>query len=233
MKKVLFALLGAAVLTGTASAQTTIFEDDFESYVDTSAFDGSAEWTAGTTTISTAEALSGTQSLEDSGATAAVGGHAAVATGDVSSTNPLVVSFALFDDGVASPQRKGLSYGGYDGTPFGPTGLENFVALGIYTTTSGTNYSHRVVFGGGGWLEGSVARSAGWREMVVTFDGTNVTFDVDSVEAGTDTYTEPVNGYDAYRLGSFVGAADAQIYYDDFSVVLGTGSADVQNWHLY
>lgn len=233
MKKVLFALLGAGVLTGAASAQTTIFEDDFESYADTSAFDTSAEWTAGTTTISTAEALSGTQSLEDSGGTAATGGHAAVATGDVSSTNPLVVSFALFDDAVANPQRKGLSYGGYDGGAFGSGGLENFVALGVYTSTSATNYCHRVVFGGSGWLEGSVARSAGWREMVVTFDGTNVTFDVDSVEAGTDTYNAPPSGYNSYRLGSFVGAADGQLYYDDFSVVSGSGSADVQNWNLY
>lgn len=221
------------------SAQTVIFEDDFESYSNNADVLATAEWAAfnGNAALSSAESNSGDNSIFSPAATSGslVGGHTPVPGGDVDDDTPLIVTFYYFDadETAGGPLRTGLSYGHWSGGTWGAGAFDNFFAIGVHSPDSTTAYGGRVVNGGSGWSVLTVDREDGWREMQIVIRETEVDFYVDGTLGATDDY-DPVAEWNSMRLGLFAGADNTvDVYFDDFSVVLGAPATNVDQWHLH
>lgn len=249
MRKALLVLAGAALLTwvGTASA-TVVFQDNFDSYANTAAFQ--AAWpgdtyvanTNGGLVISTAQAHSGTQSVNQTNeGTGRKSSHAITPTTPTDST-PLEWSFWFYDATGTGNLRQYCTLQDY-----APASAQ-LLAIGTYN--SGSNfvthaaatvsqlnsyYSARLAFGTGapGWFllngTGAPTRSIGWHEMKVVLKDTAVDFQIDGVSAiqglsgavGTFTATFAVASglsWDHVTVGSGLSSANGGAFYDDVKI---------------
>ncbi len=231
------------VLTSTVAtvfAQTTIFSDNFDSYVDQAAFN--AVWNVGLSgggaTLSTDQAFSPSQSILQPGiATAYSSGHDITPVSG-SDAQPLVWSFQFYDSTQAANLRQFASI--RDATP----ALAQLVAIGAYndsTTTKdpytglsvtaadlNTYYACRVAFAPGpNWFilngPGTPTRSTGWHELSAVFKDTTVEFFVDGVNALsglTISYASAVGAltFDRVNVGSGLSSANGAGYYDNVKV---------------
>lgn len=215
---------------------TTIFSEDFEAYstkTDMLKTNGGKWDTSAFGTISTTKAHGGTKSLysiyTDTGSATA---SWQTSRGGLQATDdaPITVTYWLYDSNAPSGSgRRGLSLGSYTGGTWGNGTYNNFVCLGLYNPTNSGRYNHRVVFGGTGWVAGTIARTVGWHELKMVLKSSTMEVYVDGVANYTTPQTfskppdnlKPDNGWNCLRLNNYAAAADpsgANFYFDDINV---------------
>jgi hypothetical protein len=232
-------LLGSVVV---ASAQTTIFSDNFDGYADQAAFN--AVWNVGLVggggILSTEQAFSPSQSIKAPGiATAYQSGHDITPVWGLNG-QPLVFSFRFYDATQANNLRQFATI--RDTTP----ALAQLVAIGAYNDTTltknrytglsvtaadlNTYYAARVPFAPGpNWFilngPGAPTRSTGWHELKAVFYDTTVDFFVDGVNSLsglTTSYASAAGAitFDRVTVGSGLSSANGEAYYDNVQVAL-------------
>jgi len=235
MKKILV-LLPVLLLAVSAQAQTVRFTEDFESYLDTAemvALNPLWDTCGPAISISTAQAHGGVQSLLVPNTRDLATAHWTPVTASVA--NPVVVSWSMYDtmDHGTYARNGGLSVGGYADGVWGTGALQNYVYVGPYHANGYATHNYRSVYGCG-WQSGTVARTVGWHEIVMTLDGTEMTGTVDATEttvAGSKLATEPASGWSCFRAGSPATDSWQTAYYDDITVKGDTLAVD--EWTLY
>jgi hypothetical protein len=230
-----FAGLAVALVlfaVGANAELTTIFEDDFESYVDNA--DLGSEYDENTLGIGLHvgpdEFTLGSQSIGQATDDTTIDRLFIEPAWNLDAQDTIHVSFSLYDGGGDSA---GLSFG---------RGAYGFVSLGAYTVESATFYAVRIMDGGPGWVVLEDApRSEGWQDFkwVMSADlDYNTTVEV--FHNGTSVYTSPsfelaVAAQGAYgnwvRFSPFLNTAGSVFYYDNFLVQ--TGTSNVEDWDMY
>lgn len=203
MKRFLIAALAAALMPCMASA-AVIFEDDFESYADTTAMQ--AVW--GAAGLGTLDAAAGNpgQSMAHPG-----GADNIVSIAEIQATpaDPIIFSADIYDDGTSANKRLTAALRGIP--------LANLLEMGMYNNPN--HYAARASLPGPGWVAfpnilddlgdpiAPATAVVGWHRFQVVLDGTNATFTLDLGSTGIINSTlvaaAPfhVDGVDEIRLG--------------------------------
>lgn len=240
MKKLFVALSLTALVSFTASAQTTIFSDNFDGYADQAALN--AAWNVGLSgggaTLTNEQAFSLSLSLRQ-GTVAQASGHDITPVWGTDA-QPLVWSFQFYDSTQAGNLRQYATI--RDNSP----ALAQLVAFGAYNDTTltqnrylgasvsaadlNTYYAVRVAFAPGpNWFilngPGAPTRTTGWHELKAVFTDTKVEFFVDGVNglSGLDTFYAASAGaisFDRVTVGSGLSSANGVAFYDDVLVQL-------------
>lgn len=231
MRLIKAAVLTVAFMAWTASmatAQTIVFQDNFDSYASNAAL--TAAYDANTLNPGlydgpTTEPIRGVKSVADHHNTANVLNNHFPAVNTKNDT--LWVTYWFYDPAGSGPGatgsaslngRAGLSLGAYAGGVWGSGALENYVFIGAYHGTSTSHYATRVVSGGTAWAATTAPRSVGWQKFTMELRNGKINFYHNDVLVGTSPYTEPASGWNCFRLGSPAGATYLNAHYDDIEV---------------
>lgn len=241
MRSTLSAVAAGLVVAGAsvASAQTIIFEDDFDSYTTTAEM--GAVWTLGDGTLDTSLGNPGnslfhpgTSPSFNAGNTNTVSFTAASPT----ATDALIYQADIFDDGTSNNERISAGLRAAAG--------ENVLEMGHYNQILNAHYAYRTaIFAGGetaaeAWLafenivddDGNAISNApieGWHRYTATITPTTVTFELDlnsdgfvNASAVIDATTTAA-GFDIIRLGgpSNLSSAGGGANFDNVSLTLG------------
>lgn len=237
--KAIASLLTASVvfLASSASAQT-VFQDNFDSYLDQAAFN--AAWgvglAGGGAILSNEQAFSPSQSIKQD-VTGKASGHDITPVSG-SDAQPLEWSFKFYDSTQDANLRQFATI--RDNAP----SLAQLVAIGAYNDTTSTKnlftgasvttadlntyYACRVAFAPGpNWFilntEGVPTRTTGWHELKAVFGDVTVDFYVDGLLGMADVPYAATAGtftFDRVTVGSGLSSANGVGYYDDVTVAI-------------
>ncbi len=212
MKALLSALLLAPLAAATSHAAMTVISEDFEGYTDTA--DLGTAWSLGDGTLDTTNGNPG-QSLAHPGTGGSFSGantnsmsFAAIVP---TSSQPIVFSASIFDDGSSANKRVSAGMRAAAGA--------NIIEMGMYNSPS--HYAYRTVLfesGDATWVAfsnlvddaGMAIGNApinGWHTYTATITGTDITFTLDLNSDGNINATSVANvvptaaGFDIVRLG--------------------------------
>lgn len=182
MKTTIFGIGCAAAMAMATTVQgAVVFEDDFESYVDTAAM--GAVWTLSDATLDAALGNPG-QSMFHPGTSASYSGGntntVSVAGLTPTVANPVIYTADIYDDGTSANKR--ISAG------LRAAAAANLFEMGM--NNAGSHYAVRAVLPGPSWVgfTGMVddlgdpisnAPVVGWHTFQVVLDGVNATFTLD------------------------------------------------------
>lgn len=264
MRKVFCITAAAAALAfgaATASAQTVLFEENFDDVADIDALLDKPGWlsSAAPVEISTEQARSGNQSLKHTAATtgnviADLGGGY-VPQDEFVGDGPLLASIWQYIVDPSVNIDSSLVLAAWEDNTWGGGALENFLVIGMYSfspSAGAQEYVSRVVFGGQaqgapdqGWVLWEDAPRIGeeWVHLAIWANETVVYFYVNGEMIGMDTHNNNPDAptddaaYCSIRIGAAAGAPMvSDVYYDDLQVVLGASAPEpvaVPEWHLY
>lgn len=222
-KRVLVVALALVFSLGLSSISqaTTIFSDDFESYVDTAAMQ--AVWgAAGAGSLDPNFGNPGQSVFHPGGAQNQV----TIAGLTPTPANPIVYTVDIYDDGSSANKRMTAGLRN--------AGVANLIEMGMYNGPA--HYAVRAVLPGPSWVAfssvtddgGSPILNApvvGWHTFRAVLDGTNVTFTLDLGGTGiinaTEVLAAPFNAafpIDTVRMGVGLSSGGGGAWFDNYSL---------------
>lgn len=214
-------LAGAVLLPISASAQTTVIEENFDSYADTAALNG--VWTEDSAgyTLMTDGGHSGANYVRTGTTAAGRLSHAinVTATDDA----PVEASFWTRVSGTSS----GRSYLQLD-----LSASWRYIAYGQYNNPGGGVWNLRVSNGDttGDWAATTVDQVADtWTHLKIIIEKNRARFYVNDVQVYEETRATDMQEITAVRLG-FAGSSVISVDYDDLLI---RQVSSVNDWNLY
>ncbi len=238
----------------SASAQTVLFEEDFDDVADIAELLDKPGWTdavgsPNNLVISSDQAFSEDNSLlQPSGEAtswivANLGqGYVALDEGDLD--GPILTSAWQYIEDATAAGDSTLTIAGWANDAWGDGGLQNFLVFGLYSfspLSDHEDYAVRVVFGGenegspnqGWWPPADAANpEAGeriegeWVHLAIWAQETEAQFFVNGEMYVTDTYD--FAAWDSIRIGRNADGAPhaTDVYWDDVQVVQGASAPE-------